>query len=290
MTEIKNRTLDCWNNAYRIFGLALLALTFLLLPVSAQAQTQNCPLDGSIFHGTLLTDNPAFPTVSITGSGTTTMSVSLPPGSFGGEWFTSGGVQADNSLGTFNSSVSIVNNTNATVNVSVIPVPKGTITFSASKVDPTQNASFRIIFVTTYGHYLTIDVVLSCPNFVAGCTLTQGYWKNHPEVWAGTSLQLGNRTYTQTELLQIFGTPVRGNGLISLSHQLIAAKLNVASGMTVPAGVTSGISAADTLIGNLVVPNIGNGYLSTNSTRAQAAYLDTFNNGLAPDAPTHCED
>lgn len=284
MSEIKNKASNYCKKTYQIFGLALLAVILMIVPVSAQAQTPNCPLDGSVFHGSLL----QFPDLVITGSGTPTMSVTLPPNS-GGDWFTAGAVTADNSV-NYTSSVTIVNNTNANVTFSPIPVGKGTISFSASKVNPAQDASFRIIFVTHYGHYLSIDAALSCPNFVAGCTLTQGYWKNHPEAWPKTSLQLGSRTYTKTELLQIFGTPVRGNGLISLSHQLIAAKLNVASGMTVPPSVTSGIGAADTLIGNLVVPNIGFGYLSTTSTRAQAAFLDTFNNGLAPDAPAHCED
>ena len=41
-------------------------------------------------------------------------------------------------------------------------------------------------------------------------------------------LQLGNVTYNQQELLSILSQPVRGNGLVLLAHQLIAAKLNIA--------------------------------------------------------------
>src|SRR5688572_23676843 len=63
----------------------------------------------------------------------------------------------------------------------------------------------------------------------SGCTLTQGYWKNHPEAWPVASLELGSVTYSKAQLLSIFRTPVSGNGLVSLAHQLIAAKLNVAA-------------------------------------------------------------
>src|SRR5436190_2624835 len=62
------------------------------------------------------------------------------------------------------------------------------------------------------------------------CTYTQGYWKNHEEAWPITSLTLGTVNYTKAQLLSILGQSVGGNGLISLVHQLIAAKLNIAQG------------------------------------------------------------
>ncbi|HXU65209.1 MAG TPA: hypothetical protein VN962_26095, partial [Polyangia bacterium] len=70
------------------------------------------------------------------------------------------------------------------------------------------------------------------------CTFTQGYWKTHGPIpagnnsneWPVTSLTLGNVNYTDLQLQSIFDTPAGGNGLISLSHQLIAAKLNIANG------------------------------------------------------------
>src|SRR5262249_16260850 len=49
----------------------------------------------------------------------------------------------------------------------------------------------------------------------AGCVLGFGFWKNHPEDWPVTQLQLGNVTYTQDQLLSIMHEPVRGNGLVS---------------------------------------------------------------------------
>lgn len=120
-----------------------------------------------------------------------------------------------------------------------------------------------------------------------GCTRTQGYWKTHPEVWNGVALSLGNpgTIYSQAQLLSIFNAPVRGNGLLSLAHQLIAAKLNVLAGATSPAAVAA-ITAADNMIGSLVIPPIGAGYLSPDLTSAAVTALDNFNNGLS--GPLHC--
>jgi hypothetical protein len=120
-----------------------------------------------------------------------------------------------------------------------------------------------------------------------GCTLTQGYWKNHPEAWPVTSLMLGSESYTQEELLQILKTPVRGNGLISLAHQLIAAKLNIANEAS-DCDVSEAVSDADALIGSLVVPPIGSGSLAPSDTSGLTGQLDEYNNGGT--GPGHCGD
>jgi cysteine-rich repeat protein len=116
------------------------------------------------------------------------------------------------------------------------------------------------------------------------CTFTQGFWQNHPEVFPVESLTLGDRAYTKAELLLILNTEVSGNGLIALSHQLIAAKLNVAYGAP-DADIADEIAAADALIAGLVVPPIGDGYLATSVTTALNDALDAFNNSeLSGDA------
>ena len=121
------------------------------------------------------------------------------------------------------------------------------------------------------------------------CTLTQGFWKNHPETWARVSgLFLGSVFYTNSQLLQIFNTPANGNGLISLAHQLIAAKLNGLLGATPPPAVQTAINQADALIGSFVVPPVGSGVLDPSQTDALTQTLDDYNNGrLSPD---HCPD
>ncbi len=122
-------------------------------------------------------------------------------------------------------------------------------------------------------------------TLVQNCTYTQGYWKNHPSAWPVLSLTLGTVNYTQAQLLQILNQSVGGNGLISLAHQLIAAKLNVANGAS-SAAASATITAADAQIGSLVVPPIGSGYLAPSSTSSKTQILDDYNNGII--GPGHC--
>jgi len=125
-----------------------------------------------------------------------------------------------------------------------------------------------------------------------GCTLTQGYWKTHggtgpqADAWPVNNLTLGSVNYTQAQLLAILGTPVKGNGLISLAHQLIAAKLNVAAGAD-DTDIATAISNADALIGALVIPPVGSGSLSTSATSSLTGALGAFNEGTT--GPGHCD-
>jgi uncharacterized repeat protein (TIGR01451 family) len=146
------------------------------------------------------------------------------------------------------------------------------------------------------GNKLTLtasaSIAITCPPPDDGCTLTQGFWKTHyPEAWPASVLSggmtLGSVTYTAAQLAAIFNQPVRGNGLISLSHQLIAAKLNVGSGAD-PTSIQSAITAADALIGGLVVPPVGSGYLAPSTTTSLNTALTNFNEGFT--GPGHCVD
>ncbi|HUS27159.1 MAG TPA: DUF4215 domain-containing protein [Kofleriaceae bacterium] len=119
------------------------------------------------------------------------------------------------------------------------------------------------------------------------CTLTQGYWKNHADAWPVSSLKLGSVTYTKAELIAILKTPVKGNGLIALAHQLIAVKLNIAAGAS-DVEIKASVTAADALIGSLVCPPKGNGELATNKTSSLVGKLDDYNNGKT--GPGHCGD
>ena len=110
------------------------------------------------------------------------------------------------------------------------------------------------------------------------CIFSQGFWKNHEEQWPTSSLQLGTVVYTASELLDIFNTPAQGNGLIFLAHQLIAAKLNLGAGAD-PGPIQSAIDDADALIGALVVPPSGSGYIQPSDASDLTEQLDQFNNG-----------
>ena len=130
-----------------------------------------------------------------------------------------------------------------------------------------------------------------------GCTYTQGYWKTHGIVpvggnsnqWTLTSLDLGTVNYTDLQLLSIFNQAAAGNGLVALSHQLIAAKFNVnknGAASTDP-GVLADIAAADALIGNKIVPPVGAGYLAPAVSSPLTTALTNYNEGTR--GTNHCQ-
>jgi hypothetical protein len=118
----------------------------------------------------------------------------------------------------------------------------------------------------------------------SGCVLTQGGYKNHFNSkvinFPAGGLTLGTVFYSNTQLNAILqNNAVGGNGLISLAHQLITAQLNIAYGATEPTDVANAIGQANTLIGSLMIPPVGSGYLSPASTGSIETVLDNFNNG-----------
>ncbi len=129
----------------------------------------------------------------------------------------------------------------------------------------------------------------SQPSGDPNCTVTLGFWKNHPESWTRvTSMSLGTVTYSQSQLLAILRQSPSGNGLVTLAHQLITAKLNLLLGAVPPAEVSEAIAEADALIGSLVVPPVGTGRLSTLQISALENVLASFNVGQI--GPGHCPD
>ncbi len=77
------------------------------------------------------------------------------------------------------------------------------------------------------------------------------------------------------------------NGLVTLAHQLIAAKLNIANGAD-PTAVQQSVINADNIIGGLIVPPIGNGHLSPGQTSQLSDTLTEYNEGTI--GPGHCDD
>jgi hypothetical protein len=126
-----------------------------------------------------------------------------------------------------------------------------------------------------------------------GCTLTQGYWKNHPSAWPVTTLVVGGVTYGQAELLDLFATAPAGDASLILAHQLVAAMLNRASG----AGATPGVlQAIDDANAWMATHQDGDGRLPFGVPSSSPAggvatslsdQLDAYNNGNG--GPAHCK-
>jgi hypothetical protein len=116
--------------------------------------------------------------------------------------------------------------------------------------------------------------------------LTWGFWKNHDgtgpqaDAWpigtfniapaspsgpavvyhgvdvggiAEGTFTVGGHTYSADDVRSIFGTPVRGDALINLGHQLFAAILNVANGAGTTTAVAEIKAASDLLASNHLV-------------------------------------
>ena len=139
---------------------------------------------------------------------------------------------------------------------------------------------------------------LPCTPPGKGCTYTQGYWDTHgpdpkggndytwPEPPRTAGLSLGTVPYMPTQLQSILREAPKGNGLVSLAHQLIAAKLNIANGAD-DSAIAATITAADALIGALVIPPVGTGSLSPSQTSTLNDTLTDYNEGAI--GPGHCD-
>ena len=95
-----------------------------------------------------------------------------------------------------------------------------------------------------------------------------------------TEMQLGNVTYTREELQSIIENPVRTNGLVSVAHQEIAAKLNIASGAD-SSCIDQTLANLDALIGGLVIPPVGNGFLLLRYVEGYVSTLSLYNEGFS---------
>jgi len=121
-----------------------------------------------------------------------------------------------------------------------------------------------------------------------GCTLTQGFWKNHPEAWPVEMLTVGGVGYMKADLIGLLATPPRGDATYIVAKQLIAAQLNVLN------GADAASVGADVVINEAEawLIAVGLGSWPTGAQREVgiqlAEQLDAFNNGLS--GIPHCDD
>ena len=153
----------------------------------------------------------------------------------------------------------------------------GTFTFTQLQAtSTTTTVEFQGRNVRNADFLDDVTVISESPS--TPCVRGQGYWKNHPDQWPVLQLLLGNNAYDNEQLLSILHQPVRGNGLVLLAHQLIAAKLNVANGADASC-IEQTLADADALIGDLLVPPVGDGFLRPGDVSALADTLDEYNEG-----------
>jgi len=187
--------------------------------------------------------------------------------------------------------------------ISVTETPAAGSEFVSGKVffsqdsDPTTPEQPAETFATTtreqtFNNFHGAVIVFENEVVAEGCTYTQGYWKTHGPAatgnntneWPVDGLTLGTVAYTADELQTIFNTAPKGNGLITLAHQLIAAKLNVENGASSGA-IDQAIADADALIGGLDI--LGGGTLTPAQVASLVTALTNFNEGTT--GPGHCD-
>ena len=143
----------------------------------------------------------------------------------------------------------------------------------------------------------TVHINVEC---FEGCTLTQGYWKTHNDLFKGGApsdetwelLSGGEETIfflSAKSWFDVFWTAPKGNVYYNLAHQYMAAKLNILAGAVAPANVTSAITSAETLFGANTPAQAGalKG-AAKNSWTTLAGTLGSFNEGVI--GPGHCDE
>jgi hypothetical protein len=100
-------------------------------------------------------------------------------------------------------------------------------------------------YVTVYcGGTTRVCFEYSCGNGM----FTIGYWKNHPDAWPVTELTIGGITYDMAGLMTILWNAKSKDATEMLAAQLVAAKLNVATGAYAPTEVLDAITDADAFL------------------------------------------
>jgi hypothetical protein len=146
------------------------------------------------------------------------------------------------------------------------------------------------------GQSASATVTVTCtPPPAEGCTLTQGYWKNHSKygpapydpTWAllgeDTAFYLSGQTY-----YEVINTPSSdGNAYYILARQYIAAKLNFLSGASSTPEVDAAVAWAESFF-STYTPSDELSDEVRDDAIAAAGTLDDYNNGLI--GPGHCPD
>lgn len=160
----------------------------------------------------------------------------------------------------------------------------GTLATSFVSGNVGAQAGERVVFTNT-------EIFVPPPEF---CTLTLGYWKNHPEDWNDAG---DNKPFLTTDLffnsgqsyLTILGTSSSGgNAYIILAHQYIAAVLNTGGGPSGDSDVDDAIADAAAFFAAAAAgtPAPAKGSQLRSDVLEWAGILDDFNNGLT--GPGHC--
>jgi hypothetical protein len=132
--------------------------------------------------------------------------------------------------------------------------------------------------------------VQPCPT-EGGCTYTQGYWGNKPNVTWPTGYNRTDPFFNSGMTWQgMLDSSTGGNGYIILAQQYIAAVLNKANGAYVPSGLQTVLNDSAAFFTSKTTPEAACPLSKDcGPQKTWAGFLDSYNNGNYPDGPSHCE-
>jgi len=147
--------------------------------------------------------------------------------------------------------------------------------------------------VATHGDLsATVAAIWEAPPEPEPCVKDGDEYKKG-DTWPVSSLYLGALKYPRNQLVFMLSkasSPAsRGDGLLQLAAQLIAARLNIAAGAPAPSSVTAAIAAADWLIGKQAILPIGTSCLSPDAVASAVRTLSLYNNGQLRGGPKACK-
>ncbi len=132
---------------------------------------------------------------------------------------------------------------------------------------------------------------------VSACVQDPATWAADPDRWPVASLLLGGRAFTQAQLLALLGLPTQsGPGspvrvdrarLVALVQATIAARLNEAAGVVLPAEVAEALARADEIFASLGYPD-GMGATNPRLLNELIKLLERFHAGELPGGPARC--
>jgi hypothetical protein len=176
-------------------------------------------------------------------------------------------------------------------------IPMGNGSVQIAELNTTNVMKVEVILAGTVarnGHVGSgaIDNIEYCVTPTVGtrgCTKTQGYWKTHGDPqnqkkYDATWDPYVNTTFFKSGMtyMQILNEPVKGRAYLILAHQYIAARLNLATGASMPANVKSAYDGATNYFEN----NNMNNDLMRSQLTTWADMLAAYNEGKM--GPGHC--
>jgi len=128
--------------------------------------------------------------------------------------------------------------------------------------------------------------VALCP-VDCGCTFSQGYWGNKPDVIWPTGYNRDDLFFLSGQTWQYYLDNPGGNGYNILAVQYIAAVLDQANGSCVPAGVQDTLTMAAAWL-SVNAPTACPSPSSCGPQKDWGKILDDYIQGAYPGSPGHC--